>query len=82
MPRVAISRKGQLVLPMSVRRQVGLEGGGPVDVRLDDGRIVLEPAADAKWDWVKMRGILKGTHALQDHLEEHRQEVERDAQGR
>jgi len=79
MPRVAISRKGQLVLPMSIRRPIGLELGGLVDVRLEGGRIVLQPAADARWDWVKMRGVLRGTNALQDHLAEHRQEAEPDA---
>lgn len=76
-----VSRKGQLILPMSIRRQVGLEAGGLVDVYLEQGRVVLEAAADTGWDWLKMRGVLKATHALQDHLAEHRQEVEGSTDG-
>lgn len=81
MPRVSMSAKGQLVIPKAIRRELGLELGGKVEIQLEDGRIVLVPAADAKWDWLQLRGVLKGTHALQDHLREHREEVERDAEG-
>lgn len=81
MPRISMSRKGQLVIPISIRREVGLQLGGRVEVQLDQGRIVLVPASDAKWDWLNLRGVLKGTTALQDHLREHRAELERDEQG-
>ncbi len=81
MARIMVSRKGQLILPMSIRRQVGLEAGGLVDVYLDQGRVVLEAVADPSWNWLKMRGALKGTHALQDHLAEHQQEVQGNTAG-
>lgn len=39
-----VSPRGQLTLPASIRRQVGLEGGDPVVVSVKDGAIVLTPA--------------------------------------
>jgi AbrB family looped-hinge helix DNA binding protein len=78
--RVSISAKGQLVIPKAIRREVGLELGGKVEVRLDRGRIVLEPAGTPA-RWQDLRGVLRGTSALQDHLREHRDEVESDGQG-
>ncbi len=74
-----MSAKGQLVVPKDIRREVGLELGGRVNVRLESGRIVLEPA-DTRPHWLDLRGVLRGTTALQDHLRDHRDEIERDGQ--
>ena len=39
-----IDGAGRLVIPKEVRRQAGLEPGMPLEVRLHDGRIEIEPA--------------------------------------
>jgi AbrB family looped-hinge helix DNA binding protein len=38
-----LSTKGQVVLPGPLRRKLGLRPGDPLDVRTDDGSIVLTP---------------------------------------
>ena len=35
---------GRLVIPREARRQAGLEPGMPLDVRVRDGRVEIEPA--------------------------------------
>ena len=39
-----IDAAGRLVIPKEVRRQAGLEPGMPLEVRLHDGCIEIEPA--------------------------------------
>lgn len=39
-----VSPRGQLTLPATIRRQVGIQGGDPVVVTVQDGNIVLTPA--------------------------------------
>lgn len=38
-----LSSRGQITLPADVRRAVGLEPGDPLWIRVEAGRIVLEP---------------------------------------
>ncbi len=40
-----IDSAGRLVIPKDVRRQAGLEPGMPLEVRLHEGRIEIEPAS-------------------------------------
>ena len=40
---VQLSPRGRLTLPASLRRSLGLRVGDAFRVRLDDGRLVLEP---------------------------------------
>jgi AbrB family looped-hinge helix DNA binding protein len=42
-----ISTKGQVVLPVPLRRRLGLRAGDPLDVSVEDGRIVLAPRRKA-----------------------------------
>lgn len=45
MPLTAqISKRGQITLPADVRKALGLKPGDTLVVRLEAGRIVLEPA--------------------------------------
>jgi len=45
MPVIAqISKRGQITLPAEVRKALGLKSGDTLVVRLEEGRIVLEPA--------------------------------------
>ena len=53
---VTVSPKYQVVIPLEVRRSLGLKPGQKVQVVLYEGRIELIPLKPAK----KMRGFLKG----------------------
>ncbi|MCL6639093.1 MAG: AbrB/MazE/SpoVT family DNA-binding domain-containing protein [Firmicutes bacterium] len=78
---VRLSSKGQLVLPKNVRERLALKRGLELKVELIGGKIILEPVyQETKTDWRRWRGSLKGGRALEEHLEEHRQEAARDDQ--
>lgn len=38
----SIAENGRMVVPLDVRRAVGLDKGGKVLLRVDDGRIIVE----------------------------------------
>jgi AbrB family looped-hinge helix DNA binding protein len=42
--RSTIDKAGRLVIPRDLRRAAGLEPGMPLDLRLEDGAVVIEPA--------------------------------------
>ncbi len=42
---VQISRRGQVTLPAEVRRALALRPGDTLIVRVEEGKVVLEPAA-------------------------------------
>mgnify|MGYP003780607207 CR=1 FL=1 len=42
---VRMSTRGRVTLPAAARRALGVEAGGVLLVRVDDGRIVLEPVS-------------------------------------
>lgn len=46
--RTKISTKGQIVLPSSIRRKLGLQPGDPLDAELDGDRIILIPRRPAR----------------------------------
>jgi AbrB family looped-hinge helix DNA binding protein len=56
MELVTVSPKYQIVIPLSVRRSLGLKPGQKVQVILYENRIELIPLLSAK----KARGFLKG----------------------
>ena len=41
--RTRISTKGQIVLPMPIRRKLGLRAGDKLDANIEGGRVVLTP---------------------------------------
>lgn len=43
--RVVIDGAGRLVVPKSLRDQLGLRAGTALEIRVRDGRLELEPAA-------------------------------------
>ena len=43
--RITIDEAGRLVIPREVRRAAGLEPGMPLDIRVEDGAVVIEPAS-------------------------------------
>ncbi|MBI4700915.1 MAG: AbrB/MazE/SpoVT family DNA-binding domain-containing protein [Deltaproteobacteria bacterium] len=77
---VCVSSKGQVVIPRDVRAKLGLRQGDRLEVSLDGELIVLRriDREPDRRDWRRWEGVLAGTTALQDHLAEHREEVERD----
>ncbi len=45
--RVQVAANGRMVLPVSLRQQLHIEGGGLLIIREDEGRLVLESVDDA-----------------------------------
>lgn len=44
-PLVQVSRRGQITLPASVRKSLGLQDGDALRINVVDGNVVLEPVA-------------------------------------
>jgi AbrB family looped-hinge helix DNA binding protein len=44
MPRLRVHFDGWIVLPSTIREQLGLDGGSDLDLELGDGAVVLRPA--------------------------------------
>jgi AbrB family looped-hinge helix DNA binding protein len=42
--RTTIDAAGRLVIPRELRQEAGISAGMPLDIRLRDGRIEIEPA--------------------------------------
>jgi len=80
-PLGTIGQKGQVVIPVAIRRQLGLQPGQEVEIRAEEGRVVLAPLPLDLIGY--LRGSLKapGKTMLQEHLEEHAEEIRRDAEG-
>jgi AbrB family looped-hinge helix DNA binding protein len=68
-----LSSKGQLVIPKPVRESLGLEQGTQLHLRLEAGKIILEPFGPSPAE------ALYGKYADADFLsaleEEHREEI-------
>ena len=59
MIKVRIGRAGVIVLPESVRAMVGIEAGDELQVKVVDGKIVLEPTKNSDGSELKK--------AVEDH---------------
>jgi AbrB family looped-hinge helix DNA binding protein len=46
--KTTLSRKGQVTIPIAIRRKLGLRPGDPLDVTVEDARIVLTPRRERK----------------------------------
>jgi AbrB family looped-hinge helix DNA binding protein len=76
-----VSTKGQLVIPASIREELGIEPGTRVAIRREGPEVVLKPETlIAKLAMIKkMRGITAGGPSLCDELlEDRRGERERE----
>jgi len=51
---IVLGRQGRLVIPVSVRRELGLEPGDELVLHTDSGRLVLERRGDAA---SRLRGL-------------------------
>jgi AbrB family looped-hinge helix DNA binding protein len=80
---VTLSSKGQLVIPKEVRNALSLKPGAKFEVELVGQQIMLKPVKatdDFKTLLDRLTGSLAGTDALEMLENEHRWELERDAQ--
>jgi AbrB family looped-hinge helix DNA binding protein len=71
-----LSSKGQLVIPRQVRRALGLVPGMRLSVRVEDGRIVLEPVRSGIAD--SLYGCYRDADLLGTLEAEHRAELAAD----
>lgn len=72
--------KGQIVIPSSVRRKLGIKTGTRIQVELDEanGQIILKPITR---EYIhSLRGRLQGKGLLKELLEEKEREKMLDAQ--
>lgn len=53
-----ISRKGQVTVPLEVRRRLGLREGDRVEFVFEDGRAAIRPARGESNSFAKYVGIL------------------------
>ena len=65
---VRVGRRRTLVIPKAVAEEVGIEEGSRVLLRVEGGRIVIEPVRDAIW--LALRGEKVARVALEELEEE------------
>jgi AbrB family looped-hinge helix DNA binding protein len=78
---ITVSSKGQIVIPASVREELGIERGTRMAVRVEGGHVILDPQSlEAKLRRIKaMRGYTAGGPSGTDILlEDRRLERERE----
>jgi len=68
-----LSSKGQLVIPKTIRESLRLKNGDQFQLRVLDGKIILEPVA--KNIVHRLHGKYAGHNLLKALEEEHRQEI-------
>lgn len=55
-PSSTLSSKGQITVPLEIRRRLGLKEGDRVEFIVDDGRTILRPAIRAENPFEKYIG--------------------------
>jgi AbrB family looped-hinge helix DNA binding protein len=71
---VRLSSKGQLVIPKSVRQELGLEPGDQFHLEVKGDRLVLEPVVPSAIDQLYAR--YADSNLLADLEREHRKELD------
>ena len=74
MTMVKLSSKGQLVIPRSIRKALGLGPGARFQVQVEGGRIVLEPV-ESRAALEALYGKYAGADFLTELEQEHHQEL-------
>jgi len=79
MPTVTVSSKGQIVIPLRLRKEMKLKEGERLDVGAKGGVLFLTRVGErpARRGWRAWAGALAGTGALEEHRREHRKEAGR-----
>jgi AbrB family looped-hinge helix DNA binding protein len=73
---VRLSSKGQLVIPKSVRQELGLEPGDQLHLEIQEDRLILEPVVPSAIDQLYAR--YAGSDLLANLEREHRKELDRE----
>ena len=76
MRTVHLSPQGQIAIPKSFRKRLGFEEGAELSITVRGTDLIVKKARPDSWQ--KWRGSLKGTNALQQHEQEHWEEVKQD----
>lgn len=78
--RVRVAENGRLSLPVSVRRQLGIERGGELVLRVEDGEIRMSTVGDAlRRVQDRMRELAQGKNiSVDDFLAWKREQVARE----
>jgi len=79
MPTVTVSSKGQIVIPLDLRKELGLKEGEQLDVSAQEGGLLLTRVGSgpSRRAWRSWGGTLCGSNALDEHRKEHRREARR-----
>ena len=82
MATTTVSSKGQVVIPRALREKYRLTSGTRLEVAESAEGLVLAPLKPGRPSrrqagWRALRGLAKGTRALEEHLAEHRREAKR-----
>ncbi len=79
MPTVTVSSKGQIVIPLDLRKELGLREGEQLEVASKADAIVLTRVRTraGRRPWRAWAGALSGSNALAEHRKEHRKEARR-----
>jgi AbrB family looped-hinge helix DNA binding protein len=82
MTTTTVSSKGQIVIPRHLREKHRLTSGVRLQITETDEGLILSRIKRASRSgrqsgWRALRGSVKGTDALKEHLEEHRHEAKR-----
>jgi antitoxin PrlF len=77
---VTVSSKGQIVLPKELRDELEISEGDTIEIQREGDGLHLRrlSVAAPPADWRAWRGVLADSEALEDHLREHRDEIERE----
>jgi AbrB family looped-hinge helix DNA binding protein len=68
--------KGQVLIPVALRRKLGIKAGVRIEVFEENGRIVLQPVTRERIQ--RVRGMFKGAGALEVLMAERKRERERE----
>ena len=68
-----LSSRGQLVIPRSVRKALGLQAGTRFYLQIEEGKIVLEPILTSPIDM--LYGKYRDADFIADLETEHKQEI-------
>ncbi len=68
--------KGQIVIPVALRRKYGIRKGTRIHIRDEEGQTVLQPIT--REHLRRLRGSLKGTGVLESLMAERHWERERE----
>jgi AbrB family looped-hinge helix DNA binding protein len=70
-----VSTKGQLVIPSSMRTQLGIRPGTRVSIILEGNHIIVQPVSERLID--ETQGMLAGGPSLSDDLQQERRKADR-----